>query len=205
MRAASSGYTGRILNYPAEASDIGRLRYEVFVRQLGWVVGDRITETELDQLDGEAIHLGVYDHDCNLNGYARLIRGGGVNGMLLQQPEFRSLLPNQFDVGPTTAEVSRLCISARGARLRRNQAKQIQYLLFRMVYEWAISGGVSTLYATVNDDAAASINKAVLERLLLFRVVGGPHQFKPGVNTYLMMLDLTSAAADPRSSEFFNL
>lgn len=194
----------RELDFATEADIFGQLRYDVFVNQLGWVKGDPTRGVELDKLDSTAHHLGVMSMNNRLDGYARVIQGGTPGGLLLEQPEFAPLFPAGLLVDDTTGEVSRLCV--RPGRLPTDipaDADVVQ-MLVREIYDLAMVCGIVTLYATTNDTKRGYINRSSLERLS-FLVVAGPHQFQPGIDTYLLALDLKQASTDPFFRHYLKL
>lgn len=194
----------RALDFVTEADLFGGLRFAVFVDQLGWPVGDPVRRVELDSLDPSAHHLGVIGTGSLLEGYVRVIQGGSPGGLLLQQPAFAPLLPSGLLVDVTVGEVSRLCV--RPGRLPTDQLTdaEVVRLLVRAIYDLALTRGMTTLYATTSDTMSGYVNRWFLEQLS-FVVRGSPHQFEPGINTYLMALDLAQASAAPFASQYIKL
>lgn len=194
----------RELNFATEADTFGRLRFAVFVDQLGWPVGDPSRQVELDKLDPTAHHLGVIGSGQQLDGYARVIQGGSPGGLLLQQPVFAPLLPSGLVIDATMGEVSRLCV--RPGRLPTDQPTdaEVVQLLVRAIYDFALARGIVTLYATTSDTMSGYVNKWFLEQLS-FMVKAGPHQFEPGINTYLMAVDVTQGSTVPFVRQYIKL
>lgn len=186
-------YTVRVMHYPTEKDIIGRLRYRVFVLQLGWVPGDPATSLELDELDELAHHIGVFDNATGeLVGYVRIIQGDTPKGLLLEQPAFAPLLLPGMYFDATTAEVSRLC-----AKPGNTDIVGVLSHLVRAIYGFAVTLHTVTLFATTNDTHATIINKAFLEGQLGFYVVSGPHQFMPKEDTYLLAANVATGPQSP--------
>lgn len=192
------------LDFTRYHNEIGRLRFDVFVGQLGWPVGDSLRQIELDALDATAHHLGVLGPQGRLEGYVRFIQGGAASGLLMQQPAFAPLCPKSLTLDHTTGEVSRLCV--RPGRLPTEQPSdgEVVRLLMRALYDLGTSLGCTIAYATTSDTMHGYVNRSMLE-LLTFKVIAGPCQFQSGVNTYLMSADSKLMAADAFTRTYLRL
>lgn len=191
------------LDFHIYASDIGALRYKVFVEQFGWVVGDTATGLELDALDNNATHIGVRDSSGDLVGYVRIIQGG-QGALLLEQPAFESLWQNTLCVDASTCEVSRLCVKPGRGTDDEPTDDQVVQALIRAVYDFCSQRQIATVYATTNDVPSGHVRRATLEQLM-FVVVTGPVQFEANINTYLMSCDVAQAVATPHVRRYLNL
>ena len=181
------------LNFTEHQDEIGELRYQVFTRLLGWVTGDPNRQIELDELDFSAHHLGYLDVQTKrLDGYVRVIQGGTVGDLLLEQEAFSRLRPPGLVIDRTVGEVSRMCVRPGRADTNEPSDLEVYRLLVRATYDLSGSLGIKTLCATTNDVTGGLVNKVMLERLS-FQVVAGPFEFIPGVSTYTLMLDLQQA------------
>lgn len=199
-------FTVRILHYPDYANSIGRLRYKVFVEQLGWVGGDLTSRTELDHLDINAHHIGVFSHSNGLVGYVRILPAIALDSMLLQQPSFRPLQPLQLEIGVHVAEVSRMCTLPKYQKKPRRGGLLITRLLFRGIYDYCFSNGIRLLYAVVDDTDERKYNhKAFLMHLLPFTAVSGSVCLTPGVASWLLQLDVPAALQRPKVRELLGL
>lgn len=194
----------RELDYTTEADLFGSLRFDVFVKKLGWIRGDPVRQVELNHLDVDAHHIGVFDDSNTLVGYVRVIQGDALGSLLLEEPEFSPLFPYQgLWIDQTIGEVSRFCVRPGRPSNAVPSDQEVARLLIRAVYDLAVSKRILKMYATTND-SGGYINKQILEKLS-FVVLTGPHQFARGVDTYLMVVDVPGMATVPFVRKYLSL
>ena len=168
----------------ADARLFGALRYKVFVEALRWVEGDAANRLELNGLEDEATHIGLFSED-QLVGYVRLIPGGR-GGMLIEQPSFLDLAPD-VPFGSNTVEVSRFCVDPDYPNGQTAIAQLLQE-----VWSWITTNHFLSVCLTTSD---AKVPGLITVDVLLkwgFKVLKGPHEYVPGVGTYLVELIIGS-------------
>jgi N-acyl amino acid synthase of PEP-CTERM/exosortase system len=94
-----------------------RLRYQVYCLERKFLrAEDYPDEREIDEFDGDSVHVGALNSAGDVVGAARLVRAGAAGLPLLHHC---TLFPDETlldDVGNTAVEVSRVCISRSYAR-----------------------------------------------------------------------------------------
>jgi len=122
----------KTIETPEEMDSAYRLRHEVFSEELRWVPTTP-EGREIDDYDGFARCIGVFDKENNILGHARLIPSPYP---FMVEKEFREMLPPERPIqkGPDLAEITRLCVrkearEGRGVTIIANCLYKAIYLL----------------------------------------------------------------------------
>lgn len=185
----NGGLYGGIIPFSEWKEEIGRLRYEIFVKLLEWVKGYPAREIELDDYDEEAVHLAVFQEgDKRVISYARILRKDSSRGIMLENNAFKVLLPDGFSVPASSIEVSRLCRRGEFAGLTGTKAN---LLIFRAVLEYAETNGHKNIFAIADskDKRGYSHLNFLLKHFPSFKKIGRPCYFQEGVETWAMTLE----------------
>lgn len=131
-----------------------RMRHEVFVEELGWVKS-RENRRERDDYDAVSTHLGLF-RNREIIGHVRMTRR--PHAFMLER-EFAALLPpgTYPEPGSDTAEISRLCVSAKYRSERidwEGRRVFLGELLYHCLWKWCQTAGIVLLYFATTPSVA---------------------------------------------------
>jgi acyl-homoserine lactone synthase len=126
--------------YRDEMDQAYRLRYQVFVTEMGWTDLAKPEGREIDQFDNEhAVHM-LYIEEGEVLGYQRMLPSTRPHLLSEITPE---LCEGERPVGPHIWECSRHCV-AKGHREKGRFATPIANALLSGIVEWGLPCGIST-------------------------------------------------------------
>ncbi|WGJ14621.1 acyl-homoserine-lactone synthase [Methylocapsa sp. D3K7] len=126
--------------YRNELEQAYRLRYQVFVKEMGWSELDKPDGREIDQFDNKyAVHL-LYIEKGKVLGYQRMLPSTRPHLLSEIMPQ---LCEVERPVGPHIWECTRHCV-APGHRERGRFAAPIANALLSGMVEWGLESGIST-------------------------------------------------------------
>lgn len=137
-----------------------RLRSEVFVNELGWVLSKEDEEKEKDKYDANAVHFVALQKDSEkVAGYLRLIR---PEDSFMFENEFRDLL-SKFDLETLksrkleSVEISRLVLrkDLRGGFT----GLSLNMSLYKEMYRWSLENKNRYLYMVTTQKLLRSIQR----------------------------------------------
>ncbi len=161
-----------------------RFRYEIVVKELGWVESD--TGLESDQYDRAAICFGVYKND-ELIGFSRLVPDSDLGFMTFN--EFDSLIGTRPDVDlKEAADISRLIVSPRYRDLRSYFA--IVKSLYRIMYLWSTTNRIRYWFFVAYDKELAALRDF---HHFPIETLGGGQRFSDNGLVFGCFLDLVEA------------
>ncbi len=136
----------KTLNAHEEMEQGYRLRHEVFSEELRWVPVSEDGK-EVDDYDGFASCLGVFDEGQNLVGHARLITS--PNPFMIDR-EFACLITEgqKIEKSRDMAEITRLCVKRDGRK--GDYLLRVSNLLYRGIYHWSAMRGIRHLIMVVD-------------------------------------------------------
>lgn len=127
-------------HYRDEMEQAYRLRYQVFVEEMGWLNLAKPDGREIDQFDTKhAVHM-LYIENDKVLGYQRLLPSTRPHLLSHVTPE---LCEVERPVGPHIWEVSRHCV-APGHREKGRFASPIANILLSGIVEWGLPNGITT-------------------------------------------------------------
>lgn len=179
-----------IVSFSSWKELIGRLRYQVFVEDLGWVKGSPETKTETDEYDSSADHLAVFNKNDpkSILCYMRILPATSSGGMMLTDIKcFHDLLPRDFVVPPLSIELSRLCLDPKLKGTR--DGLKVTSLLFKSVLKYMEERGLNILFAIADakDARGYSHKDFLLKRFPSFCLIGEGF-LREEVTTHVMSL-----------------
>jgi acyl-homoserine lactone synthase len=126
--------------YRNELEQAYRLRYQVFVKEMGWSELDKPDGREIDQFDNKhAVHL-LYIEKGKVLGYQRMLPSTRPHLLSEIMPQ---LCEVERPVGSHIWECTRHCV-APGHRERGRFAAPIANALLSGMVEWGLESGIST-------------------------------------------------------------
>jgi acyl-homoserine lactone synthase len=128
-------------HYRDEMEQAYRLRYQVFVEEMGWTDLARPDGREIDQFDDKhAVHM-LYIQEGKVLGYQRMLPSTRPHLLSDVMPE---LCEGERPVGPHVWEWTRYCV-AQGHRDRGRTLSPIGNALLSGIVEWGLDSGISTV------------------------------------------------------------
>lgn len=186
-------FTGKILNWPEESQNYGRLRYDYFVGMRGWQIPsvDNNRKLDLDNFDLSAIHIGLY-HLNQLVGYTRLLLDDSPSGMLFQQPFFNELIPyKDWTSEKNSCELSRFCFQK---NYRPGELfKVLPFLLLsKATHDAAVLYKRKHLYIiTAGEDKKLNANHLkFFQHFFPLQIISGPIFYEDGTETYCTIISV---------------
>lgn len=125
-------------HFPRLMDQVYKLRYDVFVKEMGWHDLERGDQREIDQFDyPEAIHH-ICVRDNKVAGYQRMLPSTMPN---LLSDIFPNLCVGQRPIGPDVYELTRYCVAPAFREGRRGLSSVGSELMAGCV-EWGLENGV---------------------------------------------------------------
>ncbi len=184
------GYVIRSLKteHPDERAVAYRLRYRVFVEELGWLEPSKFsTPEEEDAYDPHAHHVGVFNKTGRLIGYVRFLP---PDQPFMLEEEFRNLLDGtSLQKDDRTVEISRLAtVSCDGLP---GQGPSIPMLLYKGIYHWLHANEILHAYMVVEERYHRLLELAGMP----LRRIGQRHEYQPGTVTVALHMDVAETRA----------